>query len=579
MAETETNSLHVPLEKPPLAFTLNVRKIVVKVAAGEIRVPAFQRPLRWQASDVVKLFDSILRGYPIGSLLFWKQSMAADPALRIGNARIAAPATQEGWYIVDGQQRITTLAAALLDLNQTGDKRWMVHFDPSRNVFLSGPIASREVGKHVPLSALGDLRRLGRWFRDCALDESTQSYVETVQARILDYELPAYLMDTDDAEALMGVFARLNSTGVRMRTDEVFHALLGTRARSHGPFDLSSLQAACDLDGFGQPPRQEVLKAVLAMSGIDPTRRLEDLGEEVTDTLVSAADAREALQRTVAFLQASAGVNDEPGAGIPAYCFLPYPVVFVILARWFHLFPEPDATTRRELSRWLWRGVVTGVHQRAEVSGMRLQVGRIVPGQMEESLRGLLGEVREPLRIEWSLGRFNAKSASSRVEVLTLLSLGPRDRRGPVSWRALVSDGERVAREIFRSAGWRTLDEASKRLAKSAANRALLDTAHTGLRADFKKKWSLDVDRDTLESHLIDAVSYEALVRTHDVVPAASRRPFARGHQPLSHPGCRPWSRGCDPWRAITMRRRDALSQKGRLSRPGSHERTARSLP
>ena len=355
--ETEASSLHVPLEKPPLAFTLNVRKIVVKVLAGGIRVPAFQRPLRWQAPDVVKLFDSILRGYPIGSLLFWKRPMGADPELRIGNARISVPATQEGWYIVDGQQRITSLSAALLDLKPDG-RQALDGSLRSRRGRSSSPVLSRSA-KSISTSRCPSweiYRRLGRWLRDCTLDEATQSYVENVQARILDYELPAYLMDTDDDKALMGVFARLNSTGVRMRTDEVFHALLGTRARSDGPLDLSSLQAACDLDGFGQPPRQEVLKAVLAMSGIDPTRRLEDLGEEVTDRLVSATDAREALQRTVAFLQAARGGDEDPGAGTPAYCFLPYPVVFVILARWFHLFPEPDATTRRELALALARG-------------------------------------------------------------------------------------------------------------------------------------------------------------------------------------------------------------------------------
>lgn len=68
MIESTSRSLHVPLEKPPQAFSLTVRKILGKVLAGEIRVPDFQRPLRWKSPDVVKLFDSILKGYPIGSL-------------------------------------------------------------------------------------------------------------------------------------------------------------------------------------------------------------------------------------------------------------------------------------------------------------------------------------------------------------------------------------------------------------------------------------------------------------------------------------------------------------------------------
>lgn len=115
--------LFVPLDKPPTAFSLTVRKLLGRVQAGEVRVPAFQRPLRWHATDVVRLFDSILKGYPIGSLLFWKQPLPADPALQIGGARVRVEAIPDGWFIVDGQQRTTALAASLLDLDHHGDPR------------------------------------------------------------------------------------------------------------------------------------------------------------------------------------------------------------------------------------------------------------------------------------------------------------------------------------------------------------------------------------------------------------------------------------------------------------------------
>lgn len=509
MAAPALNPLLVPLEKPPQALSLTVRKIVGKVVAGEIRVPNFQRPLRWQSSDVVKLFDSILRGYPVGSLLFWRHPAPADAHFRIGNAEIAVPEVLDGWFIVDGQQRITALAAALLELDHHGDTRWTVRFDPLTNEFLTGPAPAAERGNHVPLSALGDLRRLSRWLRDCTLDEAAQQRVEAVQQRLLDYELPAYLMETEDPEGLKGAFARLNSTGVRMRADEVFQALLGSESASRTALNLERLQAACDLDGFGQPPRPEVLKAVLAMSGVDPSRRLEDLGEHALGSLVTEAEATEALQLTVAFLQ-SAPSTAEPGAGIPAYGFIPYPVVFVILARWFHLFPRPDVDTRRELSRWLWRGTATAVHQRAAVSALRLQVRKIVPEQVDQSLRGLLDAVGEPQRVDWSLGPFNAKSAASRVELLALLALGPRDLSGPVSWRALVSDGQRVAREILATPAWADFDSQTRTLAKTAANRALLDAKHTGLWAEFRH-WDPVRNAEALESHLIDAPAYAAL--------------------------------------------------------------------
>lgn len=514
MSEISANGLLVPLEKPPQALSLTVRKIVGKVLAGEIRVPDFQRPLRWQASDVVKLFDSILRGYPIGSLLFWKHALPADPHLKLGSARIDAPAVHDGWLIVDGQQRTTAMAAALSALEQGAGSRWAVRFDPLTNAFLSGAANPQERGVHAPLSALGDLRRLSHWLRDCDLEKDAQDRVEEVQQRLLDYELPAYLMDTDNPDALKGAFARMNSTGVRMRPDEVFHALLGTRSKQQGALNLDALQQCCDIDSFGQPPRGEILKAVLAMSGIDPSRRLDDLEEAALGALVSEDEAVNALRLTVGFLQAASNA-ELPGAGIPAYGFIPYPVVFVLLSRWFYLFPESDALTRSELSRWLWRGVLSSVHQRAEVSAMRRQARQIVGGELEQSLQALLDAVGEPSVVDWTLERFHANHAASRVELLALLSLLPRDLVGAVSWRALVSDGQRVAREIIASPRWKTLDPSAQSLARTAANRALLDARHTGLRAEFQR-WSWEKDAAALESHLIDKVGYDALVAGND---------------------------------------------------------------
>jgi hypothetical protein len=68
-----------------------------------------------------------------------------------------------------------------------------------------------------------------------------------------------------------------------------------------------------------------------------------------------------------------------------------------------------------------------------------------------------------------------------------------------------------VAREIIPSARWQQLGEEDKRLARSAANRALLDARHTGLRAEFRT-WDPKDDREALASHLIDEDMWHDLV-------------------------------------------------------------------
>ena len=44
---------------------------------GKLRVPLFQRPLRWRPDQEAELFDSLLRRFPIGTLLLWERPAPA----------------------------------------------------------------------------------------------------------------------------------------------------------------------------------------------------------------------------------------------------------------------------------------------------------------------------------------------------------------------------------------------------------------------------------------------------------------------------------------------------------------------
>lgn len=512
---TSGHPLYHPLSRRPEATTVSVKRLVEKVLAGEVRLPPFQRPLRWRAEDVVRLFDSIWRGYPVGSLLFWKRPASAEQ-IKVGGARLDVPAV-EAWWLVDGQQRTTALAAALSELDQGADTRWLVHFDPQKGAFRSGEVTPHRVGTDVPLTVLGDLRRLGRWIREHTPPDDLVQRVEEAQQRILDYSIPVYVVETEEEGALRAAFARMNSTGARMRADEVFQALLGAPSSSERRgLDLDALQESCDVDGFGEPPRGEVLKAVLGMSGMDPTSRLERLRDEDVSKFVGREDAEEALRSAVGFLQRD--------CQIPHVRLIPYPVVFVILAKWFYVHPSSARPTREMLVRWLWRGVATGVHQRAEVSKMREQVRAIEGADPQTSLDRLFAHVRGSEPTTWSLERFNLKNARSRVEVLSLLARSPRDRNGHVSLTALVSNG-RIAREVFAPRHLSGLDEEVVTLARTAANRVLLDALHTDLQSELAH-WDPDEDGEALASHLIDPESFDAL-RSRDVGTFLRRRRLA----------------------------------------------------
>lgn len=65
----------------PTVTTFRLPALVRNVLDGAVRVPHFQRSFRWDTRDIELLFDSIPRGYPVGSVLLWQRAAPADPAL------------------------------------------------------------------------------------------------------------------------------------------------------------------------------------------------------------------------------------------------------------------------------------------------------------------------------------------------------------------------------------------------------------------------------------------------------------------------------------------------------------------
>jgi uncharacterized protein with ParB-like and HNH nuclease domain len=82
--------------------------LVERAYQGELKLPAFQRKWKWKRPQVALLYDSLRRGYPIGSFLFMEPSTNIKLAPRPFQCtpEKAADATEE-WLVLDGQQRLT----------------------------------------------------------------------------------------------------------------------------------------------------------------------------------------------------------------------------------------------------------------------------------------------------------------------------------------------------------------------------------------------------------------------------------------------------------------------------------------
>ncbi|PTV92979.1 uncharacterized protein DUF262 [Halanaerobium saccharolyticum] len=78
------------------------------------QIPTFQREVVWEEDNVKKLWDSIYKFYPIGSILVWKTGVKLQNYRNIGGHDISDDQNKSEYqYILDGQQRTTSLLTSL----------------------------------------------------------------------------------------------------------------------------------------------------------------------------------------------------------------------------------------------------------------------------------------------------------------------------------------------------------------------------------------------------------------------------------------------------------------------------------
>lgn len=98
----------------PKPDSLNYQSLIAKIEQGNIKIPQFQRKFVWNIDETAGLLDSILKGYPIGSFIIWKTNERLRSVRNIGGMTFPdTPAGEMVQYVLDGQQRMTSLYVAL----------------------------------------------------------------------------------------------------------------------------------------------------------------------------------------------------------------------------------------------------------------------------------------------------------------------------------------------------------------------------------------------------------------------------------------------------------------------------------
>jgi len=410
------------LPRKPEARTEKVEDLVDRVRRGQVRVPQFQRGLRWKSPDVVELFDSLYRGYPIGSLLFYKRPAQAE-RLALGPLIVEAPETSEAWWVIDGQQRITALTVCLarpvpIPTRRSAQDPFVLFFDALNQSFEPPPSTGPVQSTWVPVPYLLDSAQLADWVYAWQHhdDEPLRHLVFEAGARIRDYSIPLYLIETVDSTVPEEIFLRVNQAGVPLEWPEIRKALF--RSEDSLPSTLADFSKELAKVGMGRLDEDRLLTILVALRGLDSTRSLSAQYRREPERLREAVqEALPVLRRTLSFLRKD--------AGIPHLRLLPKPILLDVLIRFFLYFEDPGPRTRSLLTRWFWRALL-GAGTSDDRTLYRQGIAAVSQYE-EESVQKLLRLVHKerprPLKLTEA---FDPRADESRIALLTLAHLGPR---------------------------------------------------------------------------------------------------------------------------------------------------------
>lgn len=495
------------LLRRPEARAESVEDLVEMVLAGKVRIPVFQRGLKWDAKDVVDLFDSLYRGYPVGSLLLRRASAEAGP-FRLGPLQLFGDESTHALWVVDGQQRLTSLAAGLgrqgaLPSKPVTSDPYVIYFDPVAESFHAPPNDGHVPATWVPLPRLLSASDLSEWvFTEWSFgkDADLRAVVFEAGKRLRDYKVPIYVIDTPDEQVARQIFDRVNTSGKKLEREDVFNALFGHKVGV--PSTLQELAQDLERLGMGTPDEEsQVLPSLVALRGFDVTRSFSEVAHEHPSAFAGITrEAAPVLRAVLAFLRTH--------AEIPHLRLLPYSAPIVVLSRFFALHPEPNERTLTLLVRWVWRAFLSPTLDDRTV---RRRGVAAVSEDEEASAQALLRLVDHQRRGRFTLPeRFDARAAATRLVLLGLAAHRPR--LAPAADQA-VSELDIAAsiREVDRDA-FRQIFPGSGGPLSSPANRILLPGPGSARPTLVALAAELSADHPFFASHLVPPAAVAALL-------------------------------------------------------------------
>jgi hypothetical protein len=502
----------VTINTPPKAEPERLSRLVERVNAGEIKIPKFQRGFVWQRPDVIALLESILEGYPIGSLLFWRTEQKLKSERNIQD--FVLPPTPDKYptnYVLDGQQRLTTIYGALSYKGPTDQghilsviydlrKKELRHRDPTDSQWC------------LPLNVMFDFARFNQFQQSLtALPDHDELNAEALRVNetFREYQVPVVTLTERTLDEVCPIFERINSTGRKLTIYDLMVA-----ATFSEDFDLNDeigvlgktfASRNFDIDG------DAVLRTLSALRGESVKRKailaLRDLPRsELRENLTATHGA---FEKAVDFLRVEVGVVSSD--------FLPYEAQLTVLSKVFSL--RKDALTpeqRAGLRSWFW---ISSFHERYRGASDSLCDGDMGRCQQLLDGRGPLIPPRKVGQEQMKGKEFRKGSAITHAYVALLATCHPRglfdgayiDVEGSLAW-----ENQREFHHIFPKGYLVTCSEELRKRHNDIANIMLLPS---GSNKEFSSEKPSVYMARLREQH--GAVAFDQILASNLIPPLA----------------------------------------------------------
>ncbi len=384
-----------------ISIKANIKRLseyITDFEKGNLQVPAFQRDFVWTNEQKLELFNSINKGYPIGSIILWHPDFEREEndskfiGKELGSYLIPAR-SNDFFYILDGFQRLSTLIGCLLHPEKAAkkgikrnDSDWQKNF----NIVYNLKDEQFEINRsksfdkldfyQIPVYKLVDGKEFFAFQRQLNSLETDKSLMENYINRYAEislifqnYEIPSINLYDGSITESIEIFQRLNSTGAQITADWVVSARGIGKDRNFrlGTEIDNLLENDLTIYNFKNVKREIILQCITnSFGGVyfdkvskNNNKKLEDLVDR-DDFIPTTKKTFTAIAKAVQFLYEDFFILDSK--------LLPYNNHLIFVTDFFNKIEKPTPFQLKALKKWLWVTIYSNYFTIYNLSKQRL---------------------------------------------------------------------------------------------------------------------------------------------------------------------------------------------------------------